>query len=181
MNDKVYIYALCEADTGEVRYIGKANNVEKRFGYHLRDRASRKTPVYNWMNKRIRDGKIPSIHTVAVTTQKHWKEIETMVIAQYAQSGNLLNVAAGGDQPHCSKEQRATNGRNNARAIHDDPFKKHIWKLKQMVALDMEFLKGRKDQYDWIAESYNKNVDKLRYAAAINPSMFGEYAKLEYI
>jgi len=36
MEDKiVYIYALCEPDTEEVRYIGRTLNISKRYSAHI--------------------------------------------------------------------------------------------------------------------------------------------------
>lgn len=37
---RVYIYALCEPDTGEIRYVGQSNNPAARLTYHLSNSAA---------------------------------------------------------------------------------------------------------------------------------------------
>lgn len=57
---QVDIYALCDPDTGDVRYIGKANCAQLRLKSHLRDARIRKTPVYCWINELLAKGLCPS-------------------------------------------------------------------------------------------------------------------------
>ena len=49
--EKVEIYALLCPNTKDVRYIGKANDSEKRLKSHIRDSRRRNTPVYCWIKK----------------------------------------------------------------------------------------------------------------------------------
>jgi len=51
------IYALTDPSTGEVRYIGKANDPSARLKSHLMDSRRRNTPVYRWIG--IRRAKLP--------------------------------------------------------------------------------------------------------------------------
>lgn len=39
--DKVYIYSLEDPETGEIRYVGKANNIKSRFYGHLNEKVVR--------------------------------------------------------------------------------------------------------------------------------------------
>lgn len=104
-----YIYALKDAD-GSVRYIGKANDPDKRLKSHMRDSVRRDTPVYRWIRK---NGK--PIMEVLTDDIEDWKEAERRIIAEHRDAGHaLLNVADGGDEPFCPKEVRAANGRKNA-------------------------------------------------------------------
>lgn len=102
------IYALHHPETGEVRYIGKANDPAKRLAGHLRDMHARRTPVYDWMRTL---GQAPVMSVVEVVPDGGWQEAERRHIAEHRQRGaRLLNLAQGGDEPYCSPEQRRTNG-----------------------------------------------------------------------
>jgi hypothetical protein len=170
------IYALKDPATLEVRYIGKANDSRKRLLSHIRDSRRRNTPVYAWMRKLARAGMVPVVEVVAVCREAEWPETERRLIAQYGECCNLLNLAVGGEQPFCSVEQRAENGRRNARAIHDDPKARRIWELKKFMGQSLKFLKS-----NGLTDTYNRGVRKLKYAAAKNPELFGAYAALTEI
>jgi hypothetical protein len=46
----------------------------------------------------------------------------------------------GGDEPFCSKETRANNGRNVALAIHTNPLRKRLWQLKHDLGIALKQL-----------------------------------------
>lgn len=48
--DKVYIYSLEDPETGEIRYVGKANNIKSRFYGHLNEKGGKNTHKKNWIN-----------------------------------------------------------------------------------------------------------------------------------
>ena len=157
------IYALCCPDSGEVRYIGKANCAKSRLKQHLRE-TRRKTPVYNWIASLRKRGIAPTL-TVLMSAWD-WKNAEKELIAQARADGlRLLNIADGGDEPYCSIEQRAENGRNNANKIHSDPVRRRIWMAKKTIG---DALKRGHLNEDTKA--------KLRLAAAKNPKLFGAWA-----
>lgn len=104
------IYALTDPRDGEVRYIGKANDARKRLRGHLRDARRRRTPVYNWINKLARLGLEPGMTVLVECDPECWKDEERRLIAEHRASGRLLNVAEGGDEPHCPLEVRRRNG-----------------------------------------------------------------------
>lgn len=108
-----YIYTLSDPDTGAVRYVGKANDVSRRFSGHMRDAASgrRKYPLYNWIRKLTAKGKLPAVSVVCeVPAGQNWQNVEREMIARFAQTSDLLNLAEGGDEPKCSVEVRRANG-----------------------------------------------------------------------
>lgn len=158
------IYALKCPDTNVIKYIGKANDSQKRLKSHLRDSKNRNTPVYKWIRSLSEQGKCPNIEVLLITD--NWQEDEIRLISQHP---NLLNVAKGGNEPHCDYETRAENGRNNS--VKRD---KRIWKLKLMMGQSLKFFKkyGQK-------EAYNKTIAKLHTAATKRPDLFGDYLKLQ--
>lgn len=112
-----HIYALTDPQSGEIRYIGKANDPQKRLAGHLRDAARRRTPVYDWILSLRKNGLAPGI--VVLRQVSDWKTAEREEIAKYRAAGvRLLNLADGGDEPACSVETRQANGRKVAASRH---------------------------------------------------------------
>lgn len=101
------IYALACVKTGEIRYIGKANNPEQRLKSHMSDSLRRDTPLYRWIRKH---GKPELI--VVEKNCTDWKQAERGHIKRLRDKGfRLLNVADGGDQPFCSRDVRSQNAK----------------------------------------------------------------------
>lgn len=100
MSETTFIYALTCPDTGEVRYIGKANNPQLRLKSHLsRDDNKRTKRSYksNWIKSLIEVGKYPSMIILEEITLSDWKESEKRWIAYYRLNGaNLTNITDGG-------------------------------------------------------------------------------------
>jgi len=139
----VEIYSLSCPLTLEVKYIGKANNSLKRLKSHIRDSRTRNTPVYQWFNILSKEGKIPILNVICITNLEEWGNIEKSLIADYKSIGcDLLNVALGGKEPFCSKEQRAINGKANAKKIHSNLNSKRMWQLKHMLSINLKFMEN---------------------------------------
>lgn len=120
----VAIYALTDPATGEIRYIGKANKPEARLKTHLRDAKRRSTPVYCWLRKLAAQGAQPVMRVLEWSCD--WVEAERRLIAQHREAGaRLLNVAEGGNEPACSKAQRAINGAAAAAKRNPDIWRYH--------------------------------------------------------
>lgn len=171
----VEIYALRCPTTNDIRYIGKANDSQKRLKTHLRDSSRRNTPVYCWIRKLISQKLIPIVEVLKVTDSDNWKQDEIKLIAEYRSKCKLLNVASGGDEPHCSKEQRAINGKNTAKKIHGNPELKRIWELKHRIGNAFKYAKKNNLLN---SPSYQRLIAACKYAAAKKPHLFSEYAKL---
>lgn len=125
------IYALTEPDSGNVRYIGKAKSAVARLRSHLRDSRRRNTPVYTWIRKLIENGCKPGLVVLVRCHSGNWKEVERAAIAKArGENANLLNVADGGDEPYCSLETRAKNGRLVAQVRSSSDKKRRLWYLK---------------------------------------------------
>lgn len=165
---KVEIYALTEPNSGEVRYIGKANDAQKRFKSHMRE-MRRKTPVYCWIGALRKKGQIPSLSILEVCNSENWCDVERAAIAAARREGaRLLNVAEGGDEPYCSKEVRAENGRKAVKARVATPFKAQVWSTNKRLA-------------QLLSQGAGSNAlrEFLRQAAIARPDIFGCYANLK--
>lgn len=109
------VYALTDPSTGEVRYIGKANCPAARLATHLRESGRLDRPVHRWIRKLRAAGAMPSM--VVLEEAADWREAERRLIAQYRAAGaRLLNVAEGGDEPHCPVAVLRSNGVASAKA-----------------------------------------------------------------
>jgi hypothetical protein len=92
----VTIYALCDPDTGLVRYVGKTIDLNARIRSHKYEAFSGKykTRKAHWL-KPI--GGKPKIIILEVVEFEKWQEAEIRWIAFWRQSGaNLTNYADGG-------------------------------------------------------------------------------------
>lgn len=166
MTDTVEIYALCDP-SGEIRYIGKANDAKKRFKSHLRDSKRRKTPVYCWIQSLSRKGTLPTIKVLLTVPSDQWKEAEIALIAEHSKVGRLLNVAKGGDQPHCSREVRASNGRKVAKLRVRDAKAARLYQAKR--ELGMALKRG------YVTEDLKQ---RMREAAVKYPDLLGCWANI---
>lgn len=94
----VYIYALCEPDTGEVRYIGKAVDPQQRLAHHLYPSALKpETHKNRWLRQLLAQGLKPTTSILESVTDRPWQEAEREWIARYRESGaNLTNILDGG-------------------------------------------------------------------------------------
>lgn len=159
------IYALCDPRTGEVRYIGKANDSRKRYDAHMREKR-RSYPVYLWRDKLLSIGLKPELK-ILESNCADWRESERVLIAEYRANGaRLLNVADGGDEPYCSREQRSKNAQKLNKQKHSDPFLSKVHKIRlQVVAL---LKAGHVSQ---------EARDAFKLCADVRPELFGMWRK----
>lgn len=167
-SEAVELYELLDPRDGEVRYIGKAVVAAKRFKGHLRDSRRRNTPIYAWIRSLAKAGMVPQMRVVATVPAAQWQEEERRLIAEARASGRrLLNIADGGDQPSCSTDVRAANGRATAKAIHSDPDRKALWALKRRVGQHLR---------DGLIN--NERRARLRETARTLPHLFACFANI---
>lgn len=125
------IYGLCDRETGELRYIGKARNPAKRLAGHMRESRRRNTPLYAWIRKHGEPRLI-----IIDAGCADWRESERRHIAEARSAGvRLLNLADGGDEPHCPIEVRRANA---AKAVAKRP--KHIMRAYRMMESNIRSL-----------------------------------------
>lgn len=155
------IYGLFD-NQGRLRYIGKADKPAERLKGHMRE-TRRRSPLYDWLRKHG----LPEMRVLEADCLD-WREAERRLIAEARERGDkLLNLADGGDEPHCPREVRARNGAANARAIHSDPKRRRIWELKRSL--------GSALKQGYVS---NETRAKMRKAAVDRPDLFGEWRNL---
>lgn len=95
-----YIYGLKDPNTGEIRYIGKANNPKARFSQHL---ALTKTDTSrhkkSWIESLLRVGQKPELVILERVPETQWEDREIWWIQHGKDSGwPLTNISSGGRQ-----------------------------------------------------------------------------------
>lgn len=69
MNRHVTIYALCEPDTDEVRYVGKTVSPNTRLAEHLYNETGKRNPKTVWVQSVRKRGLRPSMITLEVVAE----------------------------------------------------------------------------------------------------------------
>lgn len=93
----VFIYALCEPGTRTIRYIGKTDNLKRRFSAHIFESSKTKTHLGNWL--RSLAGEKPVLVVLhEVTKIECWAEEERRYISCARAMGmKLVNGTDGGE------------------------------------------------------------------------------------
>ncbi len=91
---KVVIYVLKDPRNGEVRYVGKTNNLERRLDHHIREAKKReKTYKARWIRGLLAEGIKPVAEVLETCDESTWQERERFWIAHFDQ---LVNTSVGG-------------------------------------------------------------------------------------
>lgn len=94
----VFIYALCDPETGSPRYVGKARNLRKRVRQHLQPyelkRSNHRTA---WIKSLLAKGLRPMVQVLEEVNAAQWPEAERQHIAALKSAGaDLVNGDDGG-------------------------------------------------------------------------------------
>lgn len=92
----VYIYGLRDPFTRQIRYVGKTNDLKKRFAQHLRgdksNHAKRK-----WIKQLLLEQGKPEIVILQETNESEWEDAEKYWISRGRELGwDLFNLTDGG-------------------------------------------------------------------------------------
>ncbi len=102
MSLTTFIYILKDPVTGEIRYVGKTNDPEKRFLNHLSDREINHRT--NWIKSLLKREVTPAIEIIDEVLDEHWQQWEVAWIEYFREQGcPLLNGTPGGDGPPCGE------------------------------------------------------------------------------
>ena len=112
----VYIYALKDPDTNETRYIGKTDNLRRRYESHIADVTGDDTHRKRWIKKLKAQGKKPRLEIIEIVTEETWQERERCWIEHYKEQGaKLTNSTEGGLGGTHSQTQEARDKISQAR------------------------------------------------------------------
>jgi hypothetical protein len=94
---KTYIYILRHPETFKIKYVGKTNNIKRRFAQHKSKKCLEKTgskKLASWILKLISNSMLPVMEIIEECTD-NWAEREKYWISYYA-NNNLCNLSEGG-------------------------------------------------------------------------------------
>ena len=96
---KVYIYSLSCPKTGDIKYIGKAENVLYRYKKHIEESLRGKiTKKCHWIKSLLNNGLKPVLNIEDYVDNNDWKFWEMYYISLYKYYGfDLKNSTNGGD------------------------------------------------------------------------------------
>lgn len=168
----VYIYALHDPVSGELRYIGKTVDPRARLGQHIRgvDRG-RATHVKLWVKGLLARGLQPLMRVVEACCPVTWQDRERACIAEHRGAGaRLTNTAAGGNEPHRTTE----DCRAGAKAVNSSPDAKlHNLMRYMSAAARSKRLAGDTNR----AALYSHVVSRVRSATGASRAALREYAE----
>jgi hypothetical protein len=110
MSKTVFIYALVDPRTQEVRYVGKTACTEERLRGHLYETQTKHTYKGKWLAQLRREGLKPELVILEEVPEEVWQDAERRQITLYRAAGaRLTNGTDGGEGPLgrvCSPETR---------------------------------------------------------------------------
>lgn len=163
----IEIYALCDPNTGDIRYIGQSKNSAKRLKQHMRDAKRRSTPVYLWINALAAKRLVPVVKVLEITENGNEAEQRQIELSR-TRGDQLLNVADGGTHIPCPPQRRSENGKIMNKRLKANPHLHKITKIKRQIAAALKE-----------GHVANETRAKLRYAAWKRPDLFGCWLALE--
>jgi hypothetical protein len=169
----VEIYGLYDPQTDELRYVGKANNSQKRLISHLSESRTGTRPVHNWIRKLTQAGLLPVVKVLAVTDSKSWEADERRLIAEHRKHADLLNLADGGAIPSQTAEQRKAA----AKASNDKQKQNPAMTKLNRAKLEMSKLHANYLKKGSFFHAYTLKL-RMRCFAADSPDLYGCWAKL---
>ena len=95
---KTYVYLLRHPKTFEIKYVGKTNNIRRRFAQHTNKKCLQKTAskkLASWILKLLSNDLLP-IMEIIEECENNWSDREKYWISYYS-NNNLCNLSEGGE------------------------------------------------------------------------------------
>jgi len=161
----VYIYALCEPDTEDVRYIGKTVRFPTRIRAHYREK--RTTRKCRWLNSL--DGRLPIVKVLEIVGEESWEEAEKRQIRIHREMGcDLTNHTDGGDgRSAFTVEEIETISQQMKAKMNDPDFKRKIFTPERAAKISAA-LTGKNHSKDHLAKLPQNQKGFKQSAGAID-------------
>jgi predicted DNA-binding protein YlxM (UPF0122 family) len=106
----MFIYGLFDPRNGELRYVGKTNNMRARFRGHRYEIKRSNSHKSNWVKSLKEQNLEPKIEELDNVPDSEWQFWEQWYIAYFRGMGcNLTNISDGGDNPPINKDKHRTD------------------------------------------------------------------------
>ena len=150
----VFIYALKEPDTGEIRYIGKSIDPEERLKTHIRLARKEDSHKARWIRKLLESGFKPVLEIVDEVPDEFWQQWEAAYIDFFRGEGFLLvNGTSGGDGSERgvekSEEHRRKIGEGNRGKKLPESTRRKIGESQTGRIHTVEHRKKNGDSHRW--------------------------------
>ena len=100
-----YIYILIDPRTNQVRYVGKADDCDKRLDKHMYEGKNKNNHKANWIKGLIKENLKPILEMIDKVPYEEWQFWERHYISLYKSWGfKLTNNTMGGDGGTMSPE-----------------------------------------------------------------------------
>jgi len=97
MEKDIYVYSLKDPNTYEIKYIGKTNNLNRRYKEHIETHRNKKSKKNSWVISLLNKKMHPIMEIVEKCNIENWQEREIYWIKYYKELGfNLKNIQNGG-------------------------------------------------------------------------------------
>lgn len=95
--EEIYIYALIDPITQFIRYIGKTNNLKRRYTKHLTTSKTSKIHSSLWIKSLLNKNEKPIMKLIEIVNTNNWQEREIYWIKYYRTQFDLTNITEGGE------------------------------------------------------------------------------------
>lgn len=120
-----YIYALCHPHTNEIRYVGKAKDLNKRYSQHLHKSSLSKSSYKNsWILSLLSKGLFPKMVVLDYVSNLDENSAEMYWIEQLKSAGcSLTNLTLGvdGGDTCITDERKASRSQKISNALSKNP------------------------------------------------------------
>lgn len=160
MRKFTFIYSLSDPISGQVRYIGKSDRIDKRLNEHIRESYKKKNYRDKWINSLISKGAHPVLEILDEVESNQWQYWEKYWISQFKIWGfKLVNSTDGGEGNNNQIFTLETRKKLSEKFSGEgNPFfnKKHSDETKKILKHKRQF---QKTNFSKLLES-NKNKRK---------------------
>lgn len=156
MESIVYIYALADPKTDEIRYVGKSIDPSKRLEDHIKTSYNDHRRKSNWIQSLMRNDLRPKLIILEEVPEEFWQDAERNWIAHYRVKYDLTNHTSGGDGvQNPSIESRQRLSASWKRLWADDSFRERMliaFRSPNRCEKISKALSGRKHSAEHVAK-----------------------------
>jgi group I intron endonuclease len=135
VNNKIYIYTLCNPNTGDIRYVGVSKHPHIRYKEHIRESKVNNTYKCCWIRSIKYEPKMEIIDECYFSDFAFW---EKYYISLFKSWGfKLTNLCDGGKGPHGYKFSEESKKKRSINSIGEKNWfynKKHEEKTKRIMS-----------------------------------------------